>query len=1040
MLIRSTYRGENPGVPEGSEDSMSRPRRQQKRKGQRESQSAPVPSWWGLIVVLLIGAASIWMIQRVRQGEDSRERGEIQARDVSTRRHLAAAREALARQDYLQAEEAARLALEGNPELPAALLVAGEAAVRLQHHEDALRYFARVTRDESRDSTEESLSALAAAGGILVHQGGLKEAEAHFQRVLKHRPDHLVAHRFLAFLYSAQGRNREAREHLMELVRQGEFSQEELFLLTHSEQTVDHRELLELSLERTPDYLIPQLGLARLARENGDLEEALLLVNQVVEAEPPGVPPAGRLEARVLQGELLEQLGRLDALSDWQAGLPSEADEHPEVWHLRGRWAQEQDDLRSAARCYWEAVRRDPNHTSAHYRLSQVLKSLNRNDDARQFLRRSQLLNELLATVDPLGGHQFDRERMLKVATLAESLGRPWEAWAWCHVVLRHLPQDSSARALWNRLVEPLRSFPPQTLPSAQLALTVDLSSEPLPTWVRLERGDATTPASTGPATIQFSDLAAAAGIDFQYFNSADPQVEGLQLFQQLGGGIAVLDFDGDGWPDVYLSQGCVWPPEPGQTEYRDCLYRNLGNGAFEEVSLHAGIIGEGFGQGVAIGDLTNDGFPDIYVANIGGNRLFLNNGDGTFSEVTAEAGLEGMQWTSSCLIADLNGDGLPDLYDVNYLDEEALVKVCRDEGRIRACSPTVLDAEPDRLWLNQGDGRFEEVSRQAGIVGRQGKGLGIVAADFEHTGRLNLFIANDTTANHYYMNRTSEPGEPPQFDEVALTTGLAFDANGRSQACMGIAIDDATGDGLLDILVTNFRNEANAFYRQRSAGLFVDAVRQAGLYDISFPELGFGTQFLDADLDGRPDLMVANGHIDDFRHRGEPFQMRTQFLHNLGPGRFAELSSETLGDYFTGRYLGRSVARIDWNRDGRDDVLVMHLDHPVSLLTNQTMESGNFLALHFRGTESSRDAIGTRVELSAGETTYHRQLTAGDGFQASNQRRLTCGLGHVSQVDRLTVHWPSGRQQVFEDLAVNQELILVEGHDSPIVLPLPAR
>ena len=313
--------------------------------------------------------------------------------------------------------------------------------------------------------------------------------------------------------------------------------------------------------------------------------------------------------------------------------------------------------------------------------------------------------------------------------------------------------------------------------------------------------------------------------------------------------------------------------------------------------------------------------------------------------------------------------------------------------------------------------------------------GLGVVAADTDGSGRLNLFVANDVTANALLINESSREDNQLRFREAGLPAGLAFDRDGKAQACMGVAADDADGNGLIDILVTNYHNEANSLYLQLSPGSFFESSRAAGLYEVSLPELGFGTQFLDAELDGAPDLIVANGHLDDFTYMDIPHKMQPQFFSNDGAGHFAP-SSASSGPYFQRHLLGRSLAVLDWNTDGRPDCAVTHIETPVALLTNETEPHGHWLKLRLRGTKSSRDAGGCRVTAICGKQEWTRQLTLGSGYLASNESMLLFGVGDWTHIDRLTVRWPSGATRSFENVATDREFALVEDREQPVELP----
>ncbi|HEU5432511.1 MAG TPA: CRTAC1 family protein [Thermomicrobiales bacterium] len=360
----------------------------------------------------------------------------------------------------------------------------------------------------------------------------------------------------------------------------------------------------------------------------------------------------------------------------------------------------------------------------------------------------------------------------------------------------------------------------------------------------------------------------------------------------------------------------------------------------------------------------------------------------------------------------------------------------CPYDGREHSCAPTVFEPQPDRFYLNLGDGRFADQTAAAGLVAAGGNGLGAVAGDFDGSGRLSLFVSNDQNANFCFFNETAALGEAPRFAERGVLSGLAYDADGKALACMGIAAGDVNEDGRLDLYVTNFFEESNTLYLQLEGGMFVDATGSSGLQQPSYRMLGFGAQFLDADLDGRLDLVVTNGPVEDLSDRQVPYRMRPQYFRGLGGGRFQELPAADLGEFFQGEYLGRSLARIDFNRDGREDFVVSHLKAPAALVCNTSQETGHFLAVQLRGVQSSRDAVGARVTIELGGRSQTAWLLGGDGYQASNQRQLVFGLGADARVAKLNIRWPSGLVQEFADLAADQELVFVEG--SPRITHLP--
>jgi len=908
--------------------------------------------------------------------------------------------------------------LREHPRDSDALLLAGEAAARLDRYEEAIRYY-----DAVPDSASAAATARLCAGDVRLRLGRMTEAERDFRTSLEMDPDRILARSRLAIVLMLSGRRWEAGPHLFELVRRDQADLDDLCSLGDPSRLVTNDDQLARYRDLAPEDPLPALGIAARFERLEDGRRAEGLLRSVLEKRPELV------EAQVRLGDLLVRDGDSDRFLEWHRGLPAEASEHPQLWHVRGVFAAARGDTEAAARCFWEALRREPNHLAATYQLGPLLARLDRAEDARRLSERAKKL-ERIATLQK---QLHDRPRQIDLIRenfeLLRDLGRLWEARAWLQVAMA-IDQNAEWAVAQREFFFAASTWEPrQTSSDADPAAWLDCSSYPLPDWAAggvIVRQHPPAPAA-GP-TIRFER--ADVGVDFRYFSSPDPATPGVRMQEFTGGGAGAIDFDGDGRPDLYFPQGCEWPPKPEQRTHLDRLYRNAGDG-FTDVTSSAGIVEPGFSQGVACGDFDGDGHQDLYVANIGGNRLFRNNGDGTFQDVTGGTSLgEGPlaeAWTISAAVADLNGDALPDLFDVNYVQGDRVYEmVCGQGDEARACSPNTFEGQPDRLLLNRGDGTFDEVSEVSGINAPKGTGMGVVAADFDGSGRLSLFISNDLQANHFYANTSSADQGPSRFEEWALLNGLAYDRDGRPQACMGVAAGDADGDGRLDLFVTNYVNESNTLYRQSADGLFADDTRAAGLTEPSFEMLGFGTQFLDADLDGLEDLVVANGHIDDFTHESFEYRMRPQFFRNVR-GKFEEHLPATVGPYFAEKLLGRGLARLDWNGDGREEFAVSHLQDPAALLTNVTA-GGRSISFRLRAVDSARDAIGATVTVEAGERHLAKQLTAGDGYAASNERKLVFGLGESERADQIVVHWPSGRTQEFSDLPAGTGWLLVEG------------
>lgn len=926
-------------------------------------------------------------------------------------------------------DDALRLAksyLAKAPKSAAALYLAAQAADQRRQKDEALEILAALAAD---DSSPEAVQCANLAGQICLEQGRAWEAEKHCRQALLHAPRDVTANRQMVNMLTVEGRRWESRPYLLELVRQRKDTFEELLVLGDLWPTYENKDEIKRLREAQPQDPLPLLVPARLELQEKRPEKAREMI-QTVLAKYPNL-----VEAHVWLGTTMVEDPKWTAsLGAWEKGLPADAAEHPMIWFVRAAEAERLGQNEATVRCFWEVLRRDPNHDQAAYRLSGALAKIKQTEAHEIISRRAQVLLDLSRTLKNIHrDKRYEPQTFRQVAEQMLSLGRLQEARAWHLLIAAKDPSQSWAAVEAERLQERLKQGPFLSLAEAEPDLKLDFASYPLPQWPEAAPTASPHAKPSSKSAVRFIDSAAAAGIDFTYYNGDLPGK--ARILGDLGGGVAILDYDGDFWPDIYLTQGADWPVDYTSTKYRDRLFRNLGNGHFEDVTLAAGLGDNSFSHGVCVGDFDNDGFPDLYLANCGVNRLYHNNGDGTFTDISPQAGITTDDWTSSCLVADLNGDGLPDLYDVNYLEGDALTRICPNGP----CGPHNFPAQQDRLLLNWGDGTFRDVTRQAGINGKDGKGLGIVAADFALDGRLSLFIANDTTPNFFYDNLTP-PGDPiPRFSETAGKIGLGRDRNGLAQACMGVAADDANGDGFIELFITNFYNESNTLYVPEVPGqAYSDKTIDFGLRDGSLQMLGFGTQFIDGELDGWPDLILTNGHVHDRRKEGEPYKMRPQYYRNLRGESFEELSPDSLGPFFRGQYLGRGLARVDWNRDGREEVVISHIGSPVALLTNQTPTAGHFLALQIRGTLHSRDAIGAVAKVKIGERTITRQLTAGDGYNASNQRQLIFGLGSAEKIDQLEIRWLHGGKQTFTDVAIDAQYIAVQGRDSLVRLEAP--
>lgn len=830
--------------------------------------------------------------------------------------------------------------------------------------------------------------------------------------------------RLLAQLLSIQGRPRETADCLLALIRVGDFGTTDLQTLAWPNSAIGDPERVDALLAADPQNLVPMLSRVAGALNENRTADAEKILKTILARHPDNV------RTIAMMGRLLAEQDSPDFLN-WQHQQSVQGESEPETWIARGIWLRNHGQGAAAARCFHHAVEMDPRHLNALNELGQSLQAIDEPSMAKsilEFARCQQEITELAKRTEEQG----EIEVIPKLVDQLEQVGRIWEAWAWCRLYLHASPQDQVAVKKLSHLKALLTPNLPRTDPDAVPVREFNWSKLAEPDWSSSPVRQIGNLAAA--SDLQFEDDAIRLGIEFQFQNG---QPHRRTIVQTSGGGVAAIDYDRDGWCDLYFTQGGPDPASATQPVI-DRLFRNNSGQGFQDVTLSAGTHEDRFGQGVAAGDFDNDGFTDLYVINVGLNRLLHNNGDGTFSDVTAEAGLTSTGWNISSAIADLNRDGNPELLSIRYAGgPEIFTRTCRDaSGQPGVCRPTLFPAEADIVAINSGDGQFKELCQEAGLDLPEGRGFGVIVADFNGDGRLDAFVANDQTAN-FLLLQDDTPAGQLHFTDDAILSGVAFDRDGYPQACMGIASDDLNGDGRPELFITNFADESDTFYVSQPHGGYLDMTRQAGLRDATFGPLGFGAQFLDANLDGLSDLVALYGHIDDADDLGRsPVQVPLLF-RGQPKGRFSQVVSSDRKGFLNTPRVGRGLCVLDWNRDGLPDFAGSYLDGNVVLGTNRTEPGGHWLAMEFVGVTSSRDAIGTRVHAVFADGSERRwQATAGDGFAASNQRRLHWGLGDHSHVDLLEIEWPSGTSQRFTDVRADTLWLAIENRPQPLELP----
>jgi len=533
---------------------------------------------------------------------------------------------------------------------------------------------------------------------------------------------------------------------------------------------------------------------------------------------------------------------------------------------------------------------------------------------------------------------------------------------------------------------------------------------------------------SGGPTSaVTFRDITQQSGIRFVHNNGAFGK---KFLPETLGPGVAFIDYDHDGWPDLFLVNGMDWPGHV-QKHTTPKLYHNNHDGTFTDVTHKAGLDVEMYGMGVAVGDYDNDGFDDLFVTTLGQNRLFHNNGNGTFTDVTQKAGLSGpRELSTSAAWVDYDKDGRLDLVVGNYVQwAQETDLYCTLDGKSKSyCTPESYKGTAARLWHNRGDGTFEDVTQKAGLGDPTSKTMGIAVLDYDNDGWPDLLFSNDTQPNKLYRNNGNGT-----FSEKGVIAGIAFSEDGVARAGMGVDAADYDHSGYPSVMITNFSNQMLSLYHNEGKGLFVDEAPQSAIGRATLLTLGFGCFFFDYDLDGWPDIFIANGHIDPEIQRVQAnvkYAMPPHLFRNLGKGKFEEVTN-SMGAAFIAPRVGRGAAYADINNDGRLDLLLSTNGGPAYLFRNEAQVAGaanRSVRLKLVGTRSNKDGIGAVVRLSSGGESQTKMLRSGSSYLSSSELVLTFGLAQRDKADAIEIRWPGGQVDHLSAVAAGQTITVTEG------------
>ncbi|MGE3819268.1 MAG: FG-GAP-like repeat-containing protein [Isosphaeraceae bacterium] len=955
----------------------------------------------GAVLIVIVVAGVVWVVARSESTPEATWR---------------AARQAMDARNWEVAERLLRDWVARRPEDGQGWLSLGSVLGTLGQDEEAARALGKVARDDPRFGGARLL-----LGDLALKRGDAREAEVAYRASADREPELVAPRGKLLGLLFVQGRKEEAQGLLRELYRLTgdprhliawtglalEDSQPGLLRDLGGEIVRLEGELSRF-LNRTPDDPILRRARGLLRRDQGRPADAL--ADLEFAADRLEEDPAGRLAL----GECRLATGNLDGLPEALGPAPNSPTALGRWWLLKGQVEAARGRTDAAIACAREAVAADPQSGAAHYQLGRALAGLGKRDEAQPILERAEAIRvrteALKRSVHGRTAAVTDADECARVARLCLDAGLRAEARGWLEQAVRIDPTRREAQIALAALGDvrpPAPSIPrPRRSSSGK-------TSAPRPT--------VTAGPAEGP---RFEDVAARSGLTFTYDSGS---TEDLFIGDTMGGGVGLIDADGDGRLDVYFVNGCALPVDPKSPPAPNRLFRNQGDGTFTDVTDAAGVGGVGYGMGCAVADYDADGDADLFVTGLGSTVLYRNDGDGTFTDVTDAAGVRSDRWTTAAGFADLDGDGDLDLVVVTYVDANPNdVRDCRDaDGQRIHCPPGKFPAWADHLFRNDGDGTFTDVAREAGLDAPDGRGLGLAIADLDDDGKLDLYVANDASPDFLYRNLGGL-----RFEEVGASSGASSNGDGLSTASMGVVAEDLDDDGRLDLFHTNFRNEANTLLRNLGAGQFVDATAAAGLDAPSRPFTGFGAAAFDADADGRIDLFVTNGHVDDQPRIGQPMAQPPQFYRGTPGGRFQVVEASPPGGYFARRFVGRGAAAGDLDDDGKVDLVVVHRDGPAALLRNVTPGVGHWLSVRLIGGRSGTSAVGARLSCQADGRTIVRHVTAGTGYLGAHDPRPHLGLGRASVVDVLEVTWPSGLRQRWTNLPADRTITIREGEE----------
>lgn len=911
-----------------------------------------------------------------------------------------------------------------NPNHPKVLFLAARIKAKKQDLKAAIALVSKIPEDDP----EAGGPALGQWAEWLAESGDLVAAEAKILKLIKQYPTATPAIRLLIRIYNAQGRRWETSRFLERLVRLGDFTTAELSMGVDFREPYFEKPFHEAAMKADPDQPYNRFYELRTKIFDNKFNDCIAPLEIIVSKNPD------LLEPWVWLGLCYYQTERIEQLRSWIEKKPATAPKHPEYWFVLGAYLLSQEQVPQAARAFAECIRLDRRHVASQQGLADCLLRMGMNDEAQRVRKISNDLIHINDTIQQILFNYVGSEGYDEVAQTYLEVGEPLPAFGW--TALR-LARDK--KPFPEELKEQQKQLRDGKIPPPKVLEGLPVNSWPLPDGQALPTINQPTDDENRTSSddrIVMEDVASERNVTCVYHNGEQPD-RGWFTHEGIGGGVSALDYDSDGWPDLFFSEAGGTPLKENEVHYPKLLYRSMRGERFVEVAHVASVADRGYGQGTGTTDIDQDGLPDLLVANIGNIALFRNQGDGTFEQLPIHQNEENALWNSSINAADINGDSLPDIIQGAYAHgTEPLTRWCGSPGSKKgSCNPKTFPPGKNRLLYNDGTGGWLDADPTLLDSIRHGYTLGTLITNVDQAFGNDVYFANDVSPNHFLISR--ETMATPEGDngnktstrhlvENAGPSGVAADALGRAQASMGIACGDQNRDGKLDIVVTNFRDEPSTLYLQTIPGVFSDGTRRSRLGIPTFDWVSFGCQLTDLDDDGWLDFIAVNGHIDDYQDGVTPFKMPSQILKN-NKGQFAWLQNPSPGKYFDTNWIGRGLSSLDYNRDGKMDMVATHLDRPAALLENRTSTSNHYVQFELVGTKSERDAIGAVVHVKSGDEQWVASMSAGEGYFGSNQHLIHVGVGKRQKIDSITVRWPSGLEETYSDLAIDKSYLAIE-------------